>query len=535
MIIQTVNEINFLQARTEGALRVQKKIESFLKLRDERDSLPTEEVEQRLGLLLRDPTIWAYATLLDKQDSPLLLYYYQDSFINDKNRLVLVTAANQVGKTWAVCVKALHHALHCLNASVMIISKSEQQAIMILDEVKWMMKRARIDFSERVGAIENRTELVLKGPKNSISVIRSFAPTTSALGFPATLLLCDEVDFWEKYSDLEPVDYYDQVLEPRTNFTKNLLHPFFTMGQIVMITNPNGLNGLGYRSLSDLRFHCYFFNWLSNPSNSLTDYNEAKERLPHYRFDSIYAAVYSTPEGAFVNPLDYELSEKFNIPLSIPRGSVLYLGMDIAGTDSVSKNRDSNVLYAVTKDNNPHPTITVRHWKSWPSNTPTQKLYSHIQTLNQNYVVHSLTYDKVGIGEKVRNDLLQQGILQASQILPQTYSVQNKTEIFVNLQNLYESKRIQAQPNSELKNQLLNLQVSQKKGSSHLKIHHKTSSGHDDHPDALANACFSACQSSGFASVKVVNEVIENIQCKHYKLVSLPNGELQCLSCQAFR
>lgn len=540
MLIHQVNEDNFLEERKKGEEEVQLKFDAFDSLRTK--PLTDTQLKQEFAKQFKDPTLWAYGTLFDKQDQRLKLWYYQDKFINDTHRFIHVTASNQVGKTFSICVKAAHHALFVPNASVMVISKTEQQANMILDEIKWLLKRARISYQELIGEIENRTELHLLGPNNSISVIRCFPPTTTALGFPATLLICDEIGFWEKTSDLEPIEYYDQVLEPRTNFTKNLTHPFLTMGQIIFITNPNGQQGIAWRSYSqDDRFHCYSYCWLANPFNKLEEYNEAKKRLPSYRFASIYAATYVTADGGFISLNQYNSFTRYNTELVIPPGSLLYLGGDFAGEDIKSKSRDLNVLYGVVQvENKTHPSfprIRVVYYKEWPSGTEKSIIYTEIERLKNlpGISIAKFCYDKVGVGDKVKNDLMDQGILSEYQIESLTYSLPNKSDVYINFQSLFELGMIEGRDISKLREQLLGLVVEQPKGSTHLKIHHKTEGLHDDHPDALANACWAAKR---LGSVPVsVNIVLDSSaqteRCRHPALRAV-DGELQCQKCEVY-
>src|SRR3990167_5048361 len=173
MLIEETDEINFEQKNIEGEKRVSSKIHK-LDIQIENNNVNWN--------LFYDPTLWAYKHLRDKQNKPCLLRGFQDTIINDKHRFVSVVAANQVGKTWTACVKAIHHALFVNNASVLIISRSEQQAIMILDEIKWMMKRANIKFDSVIGEVENRTELhLINNDKVGVSVIRCLPPTTTIL------------------------------------------------------------------------------------------------------------------------------------------------------------------------------------------------------------------------------------------------------------------------------------------------------------------------------------------------------------------
>ena len=246
MIIDEINETNFLEKIKQGEAQLQLKFDSWNRLGKLKHSMKQEEFKDKMAWLLRDPTLWAYGTLKDKEDKRLTVYPFQDKIMNDPHRFIHVHAANQIGKTWAAAdIKGLHHAIHVDNASVMAISSREDQAVGILDEMKWMMKRARIDYDELIGEVSNRTELHIYTNKNAVSVIRTFPPTLAILSFLATFVIMDENNFWEKIGEFTPTEFYDQCIEPRTNATKNWKHPFLTMGQIMGISNPNGQQGLG--------------------------------------------------------------------------------------------------------------------------------------------------------------------------------------------------------------------------------------------------------------------------------------------------
>jgi len=180
ILIHEVTEENFEEEREKGFLEVQKKFDAWDKLGKYRISI--DEFKAKAAYMMRDPTMWAYATLKDKQSKPLELYYYQDKFINDPHRFIHCTAANQIGKTWAIIVKGLHHALHVNNGSVMMISRSEDQAKGILDEMKWMLKRSPIPYEPFEDEVTNRFEYHLKSPDGTgVTPIRVFPPTPSIL------------------------------------------------------------------------------------------------------------------------------------------------------------------------------------------------------------------------------------------------------------------------------------------------------------------------------------------------------------------
>lgn len=542
-LIHQVTEHNFLEERKKGEKIISKKFNKYDSLQQLDDDI---SLHKELAKQFQDPTIWAYATLKDKQTKPLRLFYYQDLFVNDKCRFVYVTASNQIGKTYGICVKALHHGLHVPNASVMIISKSEQQAVMVLDEIKWMLKGARIDYESIIGDIENRTELHIKGPNGSVSVIRCFPPTTKALGFPSTLTICDEINFWEKIGELTPIEYYDQVIEPRSNMTKSWSHDFLTMGQIIFISNPNGKKGIGWRTFNvDNRFNNYRYCWLAYPGNTIEEYSDAKNRLPPYRFASIFAAEYVSSEGGFISIEQYEQFESYRAPFVIPAGCTLFLGGDVGGEDIKSKNRDFNILYGVILIENvinpAYPRVRVVYRKQWPAGTKKQEIYNEIKRLSEleGVTIGMFGYDKVGVGDKMKNDLIDQGILTEYQIESLTYSLPNKSDVYINLQALFEQDMIEGTEIPQLKEQILGLEVKQPEGSVHLKIHHRTEGTHDDDPDALANACYVAKRSGavpvGLSIVKTdIKESSIDEDCRHFKRHHDSDGELVCSECEEY-
>src|SRR3990167_3510593 len=105
MLIQEINESNFLEERNRGAADVEAKFKRYDDLKARASSLSENDFKTELAELFKDPTIWAYATLKDPQNNPLKLYPFQDRFINDPHRFTHCTAANQIGKTLGSEVK----------------------------------------------------------------------------------------------------------------------------------------------------------------------------------------------------------------------------------------------------------------------------------------------------------------------------------------------------------------------------------------------------------------------------------------------
>ncbi len=519
MIIHEVNEENFEEENAKGEAIVQEKFDKWDKLG--KLNISIDEFKAKAAYLMRDPTIWSYATLRDKQNKQLKNYYFQDRVNNDRHRFIHCTAANQIGKTWGFgIIKGAHHALHTNNASVMLISRGETQAKGILDEIKWMFKRARMDYTIFEDEITNRFEYHLKSPDGiGTSVIRVFPPTPAILSFPSTLSILDETGFWEsKTCTMSPIAYFQQCVEPRTNATKNWKHPFLTMGQIISLTNPNGQNGLAWWLRNNPEFHNYTYNWLANPNNTLPEYKAKEKSLPPIRFASVYAAQYLLASGGFITLDQYIRFKTYNSKLVVQPGMTLYLGGDVAGEDPKSKNTDSSVLYAVTQVKNKlfpmNPRIRVVHRKSFPPGTPRENFYNEIDMLKKlpGVYIGKFAYDKPGVGDSVFRDLIQRGILTEHQIEPLTYSLPNKSEVYLNFQQLFHQDMIEGCQIDKLQEQILALKVEKPEGSIHIKVHHKTEGIKDDEPDALANACFVARGNQGYFSSSFVSNVPKSVE-----------------------
>jgi hypothetical protein len=219
-------------------------------------ALSTQDHEM-LAELLRDDTIYAYATL-KWENTPITLRYYQDAIISDNHRRIDVEAANQQGKSFSLCVKAAVKFLqnHGKNTYIGLISKSQAQNGMNMRMVRKMLNES--NFKYRPGGNDNMTVMVHDFGDGFTNTLVCSVASTGALGYPFDWLLLDEFEFWENPEGLEYM--YDQILEPRT---------FNTRGQIIIYSNPNGRNyvseNLHKRKINEeYQFHVYNINLEKN-------------------------------------------------------------------------------------------------------------------------------------------------------------------------------------------------------------------------------------------------------------------------------
>ena len=503
MLIEKITEVNYEQKREEGRKRVEEKLKSIERQFNNYAAVSDISVEKPAinWYLFFDPTIWAYKVLKDKQNTPLVLRGFQDKVLNDKHPVILVAGSNQIGKTYGIGIKAIHHALHVNNASVLIISRSEQQSIYILDEIKLLMKASNIPFESIIGKVENRTELhITNSNKIGVSVIRCLPPTLSVYAYPATLIICDEIGFWE-IDGMTQSEFFYKVIMSRINETRNWKKNcicgescgHFTMGQVIAISTTNGQQGIMWNLWCDSNVNQYRYNFLANPSNSYEEFKKWKENPPEgYTMDmfaSMFDASFTSASGGFITQAEWDDAVKDYLVMP-PPNLPIYLGGDFSGEDTKGRDLDLNALFGVISfkfSSSLKEMIKVVYEKTFAARTRREIIYENIKHLN----VAKFAYDKVGIGDSVKNDLKDRNILQEYQIESLTYSLPNKSEVYYNLKHLFEQRKIIVPNLPELKKQLLGLRFEKTEGG-YIKVHHATEGLKDDLADALANACYAA-------------------------------------------
>ena len=265
-----------------------------------------EGCEREVYSLLKDPTIYMYAFFKNKDGGAMRLYTYQDIIINDVHKKIIFAAANQIGKSVTLCCKALHFALLNPGKTVLMTSKTMPQSKDLLREIKRLLQSSVLDYKAQIGDSENKTEIYFKhydsnGLELSQSRIICVPATEAALGYPADLLLEDELAFYDNGHY-----FHFQIAQPRTYTTK---------GQIMTFSNPNGRQGIYWELWGDEDYDRYNFNFLDCPTNTVEEYDKLKAKLTQEEFDSTVAGVFTAPARGYFSrseidgSLDEDLSE----------------------------------------------------------------------------------------------------------------------------------------------------------------------------------------------------------------------------------
>lgn len=455
----------------------------------------TEEINSAYSLL-QDPTIYAYAFFKDPRNhnNRFKLYAYQDAIINDSHKRIFFAAANQIGKSITLCIKAIHFGLMNPGATILMISKTLPQSKDLLRQIKQFLQNSRLDFEYDIGDSDTKTEVYLrhfkiektydkeldkwfdKRVELAQSRIVCVPATGAALGYAVDLELIDEIGF---YDDGEYV--YEQILQPRTYTTK---------GQIIVFTNPNGQQGIAWKLWNDPMFHRYKFNFLDCPTNTQEEFDELSHSLTREKIDSTMLAIFTSPEGGFLT-----LEERKDMQEN--RSSILpsLLTQPIYIFFDWGKARDRTIRIIGIPNNSSKddwaPGVTVYEMKEYPQGTPYTEIIDvdlkHLITTTKPEMVAMVGWDNSGVGKGLE-DFTKRVEQLGIQAMPVEFSLENKSRIYTLFKLLAEQRRIRLPKVDECDKQLSMLRF-KTTSRGHLQVHHENERDRDDFPDAIAGLC----------------------------------------------
>jgi len=442
-----------------------------------------DDIEEASWSFLKDPTIYTYAFLRDPKhpEQRFKLYPYQDIIINDSSKRVMFAAANQIGKSITLCIKALIFALHNPGKTVVMVSKTLPQSKDLLRQIKSFLRTSVLDhnpttetkmeiyFSHYEMINDKKVEL----PESRVICVPA---TEAALGYAADLALVDEEAFYE-----DGEYFYKQILQPRTYTTK---------GQIIIFSNPNGQQGIFWEQWNDPRFSKYKFNFLDCPTNTQEEFDKLSVTMTREQVDSTMLAEFTSPEGGF-------LSLKERIDMQEERSSLLpsmittpiYVFYDWAK----SRDRTVRIIGIPVRRNETDwaDAVYVYEMKEYPTGTSYSdiidvELRALVESVGPRYVA-MVGWDNTGVGKGLEdfvNRVQQLGV----QAMPVEFSLQNKSRIYTLFKLLAEQRRIKIPTMQECNKQLSMLRF-KKSTRGNLQVHHENEKDRDDFPDAIAGLC----------------------------------------------
>lgn len=461
-------------------------------------SIGTPEEQSAVYKLLQDYTIYAYAFLKDPRnsDKPLKLYAYQDMIINDQHKRIVFAAANQIGKSICLCVKALIFAFNNPGTTTLMTSRTETQSKDLVRQIKSFLRNSSLDAELDIGGTETKTELYIKHFEYKevydIDLDKTFTKkvylkesriictpaTEAALGYAVDLALEDELFFYENGEH-----FHFQILQPRTYTTK---------GQIIIFSNPNGQQGIGWTVWNDPYYHRYRFNFLDCPTNTQEEFDILCKTLTREQIDSTLLAIFTSPEGGFLTLGERnDMQEKRSSILPSVITQPIYIFFDWA------KSRDRTVRiigipnHSARNDADWADQVYIYEMKEYPAGTS----YSYMIDEDLKELVNMIGpqnvamvgWDNTGVGkglEDFLNRIQQMGV----QCMPVEFSLQNKSRIYTLFKLLAENRRIKMPTVDECNKQLSMLRF-RTTARGLLQVHHENERDRDDFPDAIAGLC----------------------------------------------
>ena len=445
---------------------------------------------------LFDPTIYAYAFFKNPKhlNKRFECYPYQDIVLNDNHKRIFFAAANQIGKSITLDLKALHFGILNPGTTTLMTSDTFPQTKDLLRQIKQFLQTSRLDYKYDIGDSETKTEIYLRHFKEEEvydkklhktftqmkelpqSRIICTPATEAALGYAVDLLLPDELPFYENGSY-----FYKQILQPRTYTTK---------GQIMVLGNPNGQQGIGWELWNDEEFHRYRFNFLDCPTNTQKEFDILSKSLTREQIDSTLLAVFTSPEGGF-----FTLQERKKMQQERPSilPSVLTKPIYIFFDWAKVKDRTIRIIGVPMdkKEEDWAEEVYVYEMKEYPAGTTyTEIIDVDLKNLIKDVgpsMVAMVGWDNTGVGrglEDFTKRVEQLGIMA----MPVEFSLENKSRIYTLLKLLAEQQRLKIPYIKECDKQLSMLRF-QRSPRGHLKVHHENEKDRDDFPDAIAGLC----------------------------------------------
>ncbi len=446
--------------------------------------------------LLWDPTIYAYAFFRDpkNRNKRFKCYAYQDVILNDGHKRVLFVAANQIGKSLALVIKAIHFAQLHPGTTTLMTSKTLPQSKDLLRQIKQILQGSRVDYKYDIGDSETKTEIYFKHfeevevynekldktfteirelPQSRIICVPA---TEAALGYAVDLALEDELFFYENGEN-----FHKQILQPRTYTTK---------GQIIVFSNPNGQQGIGWELWNDDDFHKYRFNYLDCPTNTQEEFDRLSKSLTREQIDSTLLAVFTSPEGGFLTLAERkDMQEERSSMLPSVITKPIYIFFDWAKV----KDRTVRIIgVPITKSEEDWADeVYVYEMLEYPSGTSYTKIIDEdLKQLIKDVgpeLVAMVGWDNTGVGrglEDFTKRVEQLGIMA----MPVEFSLENKSRIYTLFKLLAEQRRIKIPYIKECDKQMSMLRF-ERSPRGHLKVHHENEKDRDDFPDGIAGIC----------------------------------------------
>ena len=448
------------------------------------------------GKLLMDPTTFAYFHFRINGE-PVKLYPYQDAIINDAHRFKIFRAANQIGKSTLIDVKAAYNLLqdHGKTHKEAIVSINLKQSGDQMRQVKSLLSTMpNIEWKDIKGESDSMSAISVdvkdkNGDVKYSNYLYCLPCSEGLLGFALNEVNLDEIEFWDR-----DVEYFiNQIAEPRTYATK---------GNLSLFSNPNGQDSY-VSTLEKLtlpngskKYHTYIFNFLDRPGNTEEDLELAKAGKGRAEVESTLLAIRTLSDRNYFTR--EEIENSFDKKLR----EVDMLGKQTFWFLDVGSKKDQSVLcggYVEPDEHNDklkHIYVPIIH--IFPVGYPLSRVvgsvddnqtkdgWNYVKSVKDYLAEYSLNGINPIFGVDITGNSGISPLFDSIGINPVdiTFSGPAKSGMYQRLKYFMEKGLLHRCKNEEFVNQFSNL-VMKKSLRGYLMIHHENESDHDDVPDSV--------------------------------------------------
>ena len=418
------------------------------------------------GVIMKhDPTLFAYYHFRDKLGQPFKLYSVQDMIVNCKDKNQVVILSRQSGKTTALMVKAFHYVYWHNSSTVLVISKTKEQSMEMINKLRELLRSSSTNFDELLTGPDNKRELYVKNPySRTQSRIVSVPATDAARGYAADMVIADEIAFWDNGEEM-----FNQAISPTVAQTK---------GTILMASTPRGNIGPLFNAYKDPKnWQVFHFDWRVCPFYTQEEMDMKRKMMSEYEFRQEYEASFMANQAAYFREAEIRDAVKDYV-LFDSAVSPVVIGVDFG------KMNDNTIICIGTienpNDNPDYHRIKVLNLIEKPLGTTYNTIVGELKAILSRYNVMKILYDATGVGEGPGDFMKDLGL----PVEPIKFSIQSKINFYSNLKLMFERRQIVIPRNKKLIDQLLLFEYEYTTGGN-MKLHHPDG-GFDDYNDALA-------------------------------------------------
>lgn len=411
--------------------------------------------ESPLERLKNDPVFFAEKTL------GWTPFRYQARLLRDKSSRVVSCWGRQTGKTTTTAAKAAHSAFTGDGVTVLIVSPSLRQSMIMFERVQGFVSESPV-LSSGVSRMTRTTVECLNGSR----IIALPCSENLLRGYSADLVICDEAAFM-------PEDVIVRVVFPMLSATG---------GKAVFLSTPWGRDHFFYRAYMNPDYSVHKVKSSECPLITEGFLEEMRMNMTAEAFEMEYMAEFAESASCYFTQdmirscIDPALEFYRSLEEKVPAGEY-YCGCDFG------KLRDYSVISVILREGD---LLRVVYLHELPLGAAYSEVIGHVVRGQGVFGFRKVWVDDTGLGKPVLEELEDSRV----RVEGLTFTLKTKEELLTAVKIAMEQKRLRMPYHRRLCEQMNQQQYTYTK-SGRLQFSHPIGS-HDDMLWSLALAVYAA-------------------------------------------